>query len=358
MIKFSKQVQIKIISVFAITILVTSFFVNHSQAADLTDISDTLSRLQAAQNANHILVFTSPSGVAAAGTIEIVFPSDFSTASVDYTDIDVTDNGVELTLAAVASGTTWGVAFGGTGSRTLTLTSDTGTIAGGSIITIEIGTNATFGPVGDQAINNPSVANTYPIIIGGTFGDIGTMSVVILNDDQVVVSGDIYPTLDFSISANTVGFGSITNTNVRFATADGAGSFSEPNSNLPVKLTAGTNAQNGLTITVQDKGDNASAGLYAAIPAELIPATPSTEVINSSKKYGVYGKNASTLTLNEGFDNDSIADVAITRSAQTFASSVSQINGSVDLALVVAIDSLTKPGSYSDTLTVICTGNY
>lgn len=348
----------KLILILLILILTGNFFVIHSRAADLADLSDTLSRLQINQDANHTITFTSPSGVAAAETIEIAFPSDFSTTSVDYTDIDVADDGSDLNLAAVASGTTWGTAFGGVGNRTLTLTSDTGTIAAPSTITIEIGTNATFDVAGNQALNNPTSSNTYTITIAGTFGDTGSISVVIVADDQVHVSGDIYPTLEFTISSNTVGFGTIANTNVRYATADGVGSFSEPGNNLPVKLTVGTNALNGLTISILDKGDDVDAGLYAVLAPELIPAAPSTEVINNSKKYGVYGKNASSLALSEGFDNDSNADVAISRATQTFASSASPVNGSVDVALLVAIDSSTKPGSYADTLTIICTGNY
>lgn len=356
MIKIIKLFQLKIIfSIIAIITAIGAFFVIHSHAADLTILSDTLSRSRIGQNSNHTIVFTTPSGVATGETIEITFPAGFVTTSVDYTDIDLADDGVDITLDAVASGTTWGAAFAG---QVLTLTSDTGTIGATSIVTIEIGTNATFTVAGDQAINNPNSSDTYSISIAGTFGDTGTISVVIISDDQIQVSGDIFPTLDFSISSNTVGFGSIANTNIRYATADGLGSFSEPNNNLPVKLTAGTNAINGLAISIQDVGDNSSAGLYAALAPELIPAAPSTEVLNSSKKYGVYGKNVSNLTLNEGFNNDGVADLAISRTPQTFASSASQINGSLDLALIVAIDATTKPGSYVDTLTLICTGNF
>ena len=348
----------KIVSFLLLPILTGIFFIPHSQAADLTILSDTLSRLIASQDANHTIIFTTPSGVATAGTIEIIFPIGFLTTSVDYTDIDFADDGVDLTLAATPNLATWGASFSGVNNRTLTLTSGTGIIAASSVITIEIGTNATFDSVGNQAINNPVTSSTYGISIAGSFGDTGVISVVIISDDQIQVSGDIYPTLDFSVSSNDVGFGTMANTNIKYATANGVGSFSEPSNGLPVKLTAGTNAQNGLAISIQDKGDLSNAGLYAALAMELIPAAPSTAVINGSKKYGVYGKNSSLLTLHESFDNDGIADAAISRSVQTFASSTAQVNGSVDLSLLVAIDATTKPGSYSDTLTLICTGNY
>jgi hypothetical protein len=103
-------------------------------AASLTSLSDTLSRAATSVDANHTIKFTTPSGVQAGQNFTITFPSDFSTTTVDYTDIDITDDGTDLTLAATAATTTWGVAFGGTGSRVLTVTSGTGTIAASSII--------------------------------------------------------------------------------------------------------------------------------------------------------------------------------------------------------------------------------
>jgi len=348
----------KIVSIFVIAVLMAGFFVSHSQAADLTALSDTMSRLITSQDSDHTILFTSGSGVDAGETIEITFPSDFSTTNVDYTDIDVADDGADLTLGAVPNLATWGAAFGGAGNLTLTITSGTGTIAGGSIIKVEIGTNATSGEAGNQAINNPSANNTYNITIAGTFGDTGSINVVILTNDQVAVTGSIYTTLEFTISDNAIGFGSFTNTNVRYATADATGAFVEPANDLPVKLMAGTNATNGLTVTIRDEGSGTNAGLFATLVSELIPAAPSTEVIANSKKFGAYAKNTSGLTISEGFDNDSNADAAMTRSPQTFVSAASQVNGSVDLALLAATDATTKAGSYVDTITLICTGNY
>jgi len=238
------------------------------------------------------------------------------------------------------------------------LTNGSTPVAAGSVVVIEIGTNATFGVAGDQAINNPTTANVYLVSIAGSFGDVGDIGVVIINEDQIHVSGDIYTTLEFTISTNTVGFGSFTNNNVRYATLDELGAFSEQADDLPVKLTAGTNALNGLTISIRDEGDGSSAGLYSTFASELIPAAPSSAVISNSKKYGMYGKNSASLSLDPGFDNDGVTDLAVTRLAQTFAYSSAQVNGSIDLSLLAATDATARPGSYSDTLTLTCTGNY
>jgi len=239
------------------------------------------------------------------------------------------------------------------------LTNGSTPVAAGSVVVIEIGTNATFGVAGDQAINNPTTANVYIISIAGSFGDTGSMSIVTLTDDQVQVTGTIDNTLSFAISDNAIGFGNFATTNIRYATADAVGDVSQPGNGLPTQLTVGTNSSQGLTISISDEGSGVAAGLYNTVASELIPASASTLVVNNSKKYGAYGKNASSLTIHESFDNDSTADVAISRTPQTFASTNSAVNnGTVDVALLAATDSTTKAGSYADTLTLICTGNY
>lgn len=344
--------------VFAILYLILAPFCPVSAASILTP-SDTLSRLKVGIDADHKIVFTTPSGVAAAGTITVTFPSDFSTTSVDYTDIDVSDDGVDLALDDSALGATWGAAFGGDSDRTLTISSGTGTIAASSVISIEIGINATFGIEGDQAINNPTTDGTYLINIGGSFGDTGSTNVVVVTDDQIAVAGTIDNTLSFLISDHAIGFGSFATTGVRYATADAAGDVLEQGPDLPVKLTAGTNAAHGLIITIQDEGNGTSAGLYSTSASELIPADASTLVEDNSKKYGVYGKNAANLTIHESFDNDETSDAPISRLPETFASFNGPVNnGTVDVALLAAINATTKPGIYADTLTLICTGYY
>jgi len=161
------------------------------------------------------------------------------------------------------------------------------------------------------------------------------------------------PILTFSISNNSIGFGTLTTGTIYYATADGNGSTSEPGPDLPVKLTVSTNAENGVVITVKDSNGGLSMGSYT------IPGVASSSVSTSSEGYGVYGKDASGLTIDEGFDNDGTSDVAISTSYQTFASSTSYVSSAdVDLAAKTAIVATTAAGSYSDTITVIATGRF
>ena len=168
------------------------------------------------------------------------------------------------------------------------------------------------------------------------------------------------PSLTFSISDITIGFGTWSGTEIRYATGDTNGSTTEPGAGLPTQLTASTNAPNGLTITVRSTGDGSNAGLYkSATPTKLIAAVASSAVVADSEGYGVYGKNASLLTIDEGFDNDGVSDLAVSFSAQTFASASATVSsGTVDLSAKAAIAGTTPAGSYSDALTLVCTGNF
>jgi hypothetical protein len=332
-----------------------------TQAAAQSSLSDEMTHQKKSVDSNHSIVFTTPTGVSAGQTMVVTFPADFSTTSVDYTDIDVADDGVDLVLGSSASGITWGAVFGGTGLRTLTITSGTGTIAATSVVAIEIGTNATSDTTGDQAINNATTANSFTIsITAGNGADSGNIGITILDDDQIAVSATTDPSVSLSISDLVIGFGSFISTNIRYATSDAAGSATEPVADNPTKLIADTNAGNGLSINIYDEGNGTNPGLWSSAVSELIASDTSRNIIivGLKKKYGAYGKNASGLTIHENFDNDAV-DSALSRSAQLFATTAAPVSsGSVDLALVAAVDGATKAGNYIDTITVTCTGNF
>jgi len=183
----------------------------------------------------------------------------------------------------------------------------------------------------------------------------------IVDSSIITISGPA-PFLSFSIlpADLAVGFGTWAGTEVRYATDDEAGLTTEPGAGLPIQLTASTNAVNGLIITIRSQGDGTNAGLYKSVaPTKLIAAVASSAVAAASEGYGVYGKNASLLTIDEGFDNDSVSDLAVTTSAQTLVSTTGSVStGTVDVVPKAAIATLTPAGSYSDSLTLICTGKF
>jgi len=146
------------------------------------------------------------------------------------------------------------------------------------------------------------------------------------------------PSISFSISDTLLNLGTLTPGNT--ATAG------------PSTLTVSTNASNGVIISVGDNNNGLSTSSYT------IPAKASSAL--GTEGYGVYGQNPSGgLSVSEGFDNDSVSDVAISTSFQTFANSSTSVdNASVDLYVKAIISNTTGAGSYSDTITIIATGKF
>jgi len=156
---------------FAIFFLITAGFffgVNAVQAAGvLKQITATPSDVTASANSSYTVSFVTATNIAAGGKILIEFPAGFDVNGadnlLDYTDIDLSDDGVDLTLGGSASGVTWGASISG---QIITITSGTGTIASASAVVVEIGNNATSGEVGDkQIVNTSTIANNYQVIV-------------------------------------------------------------------------------------------------------------------------------------------------------------------------------------------------
>ncbi|MEK7614881.1 MAG: fibronectin type III domain-containing protein, partial [Patescibacteria group bacterium] len=159
-------------------------------AATVTSANDYPSTLRTSQNANHQVVFTTSSGISEGATVTLTFSSSFDTSSLTEDDVDVLDDGVELTTASSCAGSE--KASVAIASDVLTITicaGDAGAIAAASQVTVEIGTNATSSGTGANRIVNPSSVGTYFVTIGGTFGDEGSIALPIsTQNDQVAVS--------------------------------------------------------------------------------------------------------------------------------------------------------------------------
>lgn len=226
-------------------------------------------------------------------------------------------------------------------------------------ITIRVGENASQGGTGTNRITNPAIPGTYTniISIGGSRREV---AVQIILEDQLSISGTVDPMIIFSISANDIKFGQFITTKARYATTDGIGSESLPQNGQPVSIYAGSNGQGGVSVYASDAGDGTNSGLWADSISELIPATPATSVVDNSKTFAVYGKNASGLSLNPLYDNDILnGEQAITRTPQILASTTTPLSGgSFDLVLKASTTSVTKAGHYVDVITILCTAIY
>lgn len=161
-----------------------------SNAATVTSANDYPASLETSAEADHELVFTTPGGAAEGETITIGFASEFDTATITEDDVDVEDDGVDLTTAADCAGAEQAsVAMAGDTLTIAICAGDGGAIAAASEVTVKIGTNATASGVGANQVVNPPAVGTYYVSVAGTFGDSGSIALPMLVAGSVSVSG-------------------------------------------------------------------------------------------------------------------------------------------------------------------------
>lgn len=351
--KSFSRLKILILIVFVVLLLCPQ----KSSAAALTDLSDTMSRLADSTPADvfsdHTIKFTTSTGAGdATDTIIITMPAGFTIGSVDYTDMDLSHGAstgaeTEETLAAAASATAWGASFT---LQVLTLSHPTdaaaGDIAPNDKVIVEIGLNATSG---SAQIKNHATAATYSITIAGTFGDTGSIAIVILSNDQFTVTATVDPTITFSLSANSTAFGAINSSTV---------TTSSPN----ITLTVSTNAANGYSISVHDAGNTTNPGLYNTDAAFLVGSADysyaNTANLASVAGYGIQATSA-TATIDARYAQtvENVGGYEIT--AQNLATYASPASAhTVEITSMAKVTGATPAGSYTDTVTVIATGNF
>lgn len=211
-----------------------------AQAANLVQLSNTLTDSAPDATSGHSIEFTVPTGSDITGDIDITFPAEFSDVST-VTGGDVTVTGGTGTESVAASG------------QTVTISSITASASDTLVIEIASG-----------VISNPSSTGSYEITVttntsGGT--DVGNTRVAIV--DTVTVTATVETTFDFIISGtgtstlvdstNTT-TGSTTATEIPFGVLE-AGTPEILAQNLSVT----TNAGNGFVVTVEKDQELLSA---------------------------------------------------------------------------------------------------
>lgn len=346
-------------AVLVFTIIFSLFYYRSVQAAALTTLSDTMSRLDNNTASNHTIRFTTATAVNAdADTITITFPSGFAVGSVDYTDIDLSHGAstgyeTEETLAAANGAGTWGASFVGL-VLTLDAPTDAGTseIPAGDKVIVEIGTNASSG---NAQMTNPNSTGTYVIGIGGTFEDSGQIAVAIITDDQVVVSTTIDPYLTFAISQNTVSL-----------TRSGGGnpdySNTGYNNGTANTLQAATNGVSGYTITYNGSTLTSGASTIDAMGTRTTSAT-NTEQFginlrdNATPNTGANpsgGTGAPASNYNTVDEYYFAADTTTTLASASAATTTTTYT----VSYIANVSQTTEAGAYSTTITYIATGNF
>lgn len=323
-----------------------------AQAASLTSLSNTMSSSRISALSSHLMRFTTPTAVTDnTDTIIITFPADFNFTGKTIGTVTFThgpSTGLENVepLAASPSATAWGAVFSGTQSRVLTLTAPTDGIGTSAILA----NNRIIINYTSANSINPTVAGPYVIAISGTFGATGNITVSILSDDQVSVSATVAQSLTFSISDNTIGFGTLSASGPRFATGDTNGNATEIEAH---NLVVGTNAANGYTMTINGQTLTSGAHTINAIGASNVASNFGTE------QFGL----RMTATGGSGTVSAPYADPGYAFDTAAFPDQIASAPGSsanttFSVRYLANITANTEAGSYSSALVYTATANF
>jgi len=237
-------------------------WMNTASAASLASVSDRLSDSDLSVSANHTIKFTTQSAIDASSTIVITFDSNFGTAS--FANTDANDYDIATSTADIVVNANGGcAASGNTEFEISSITSDvftfthcngTNALPASTVVTIEIGTNATFGATGDTQITNPASANSYKNTVTAPAADSADFQVAIIDD--VTVTATVDTNLTFTIAGVTDG--AAINGDAVNSSTTGASATALAFNTLVVdtaevmgqELTVATNAKNGFTVTL------------------------------------------------------------------------------------------------------------
>lgn len=323
-----------------------------ADAASISAQSDTMSSVKISTLSSHTIRFTSPTGAEeSTDTIIITFPSDFNFTSktigtLTFTHGATTGAETTETLAASATGSAWGAAFSGTQNRVLTLTAPTDGVGAGAFSASQ---KAIITYDSTNSINASSAAS-YTIAISGTFGDTGNILVTLLTDDQVAITATVSQSLSFSISDNTIEFGTLTSSDDFFAD-DSGGNATEVEAHT---LAVGTNAASGYTTTVKGATLTSGSATITAIGGTNTASSVGTEQFGLRMTASGGSGTVTSPYAASGFAY--AADASTT--SQVASSSTSSATTTYSVRYLANISSATEAGSYTATLTYVTTANF
>lgn len=352
------------------SLLATALFIApEAKAAQVTSLRAVFDRIKASTAAGGItLTFVTPTGIQTGGadTITLTFSADFTVAATSVTNFDLGlgDSGTcttatytDETIAASPSATEWGVSVSG---QVITFSPETDdTLTAGYCVKIEMGDDATTGGTGSTStITNGAADNDDTIAIGGVIGDSGTLTVDIISDDQVVITATVDPTITFTIDDNAIGFGTLSASTGRWATADATGGdASAATPTVANVLTIATNASSGYSISYN--GATLTSGsntIDVATIAGDSDGTPGTE------QFALAVSTDGNATITSGYGRTANGTSPFKFVASTTTTIVSETVATATETLSVSylanISGVTEAGSYTTTLTYIATGTF
>ena len=349
-----------------------------AEASNLTYVKDTLSDSNPGSVSNHNIQFKSPTGVTSGQTIVVTFPNGFNigTSSVAFGDVDLAVAGVDQALVASApTAAQWAVS---TSSQNLVFTSGgaSAVIGANATVTIEIGTNATFGGTGTNQVTNPTATTSYEFTITAGTADSGQTRVAIINN--VLVTANVDTTLTFTVSGTSTGTtvngsptttaATSTSTTLPFGTL--AAGVSKT---LAQDLTVATNAIHGYVVTVEQDANLLSStgadidgfidGAYTNTPAAWIAPSNNISLEDTWGHWGLTTDDISLLGAGPDFAANQWVSASTTPRAVMAhsgpADGVTNDIGAAQVGYQIQISALQEAGDdYNTTLTYIATPTF
>jgi hypothetical protein len=346
-----------------------------ADAANVTDVSDTLSDSAPSAPSDHTITFVTPTGVANGATTTITFPAGFTLTGIGADDVDMASS-TDFTVAANCAGSERVAAtVSGQSLRLNFCAGDGGYLSAGGTTTIQIGFNATTGSVGNNRISNPAGEGSYEIGFTAGTVDSGWTRVVILSN--VLVTAAVDTVFTFTVAGLAGGqtvngettTGASSSTTIPFGTlASGIATTSAQN------LTVVTNAANGYVVTVQldqplqsSTGadiDGFSQGSYTNTPVTWVPPSSTLGSENTYGHWGITSDDATTTrSAPDEFGPSEFASAStsprVVMSHTGPANGTGVGEGTTKVGYKVQIGSLQEAGDdYQATLTYVATPTF
>lgn len=380
---FSRKI-ISSVTIFAMLFAsMLPVFSNTASAASISSAKATFGRLKASTASDSVVVqFVTPTGIQTGGgdTITLTFSADFTLAAESATNFDIGlgDSGTcstatytdETVVTTGATATEWNVDVTG---QVITFSPETDdTLTAGFCVRFEMGTAATTGGTGSAStITNGAVDDDDTIDVAGAFGDTGTITVDIIDDDQVTVTATVNQSITFDIdtattdtesaAAYSVALGTITATDTRVSGTTDSINY--------IWMDLGTNASGGATVTV--KNANGANGLVStSTPADNINSADGA-MADGTENYGLcvvaVSQTTGTLSKASPYNSGSCAgntetnDVqGLTTTGENIVTSTAPLGaGRAQIAVNGAISTSTPAHTdYTDTLTFVATATF
>lgn len=355
------------------------FSTSSAQAANITNVSDTLSDSSPAASSTHTFVFTSPSGIAVGGYATITMPTGEFGGITNLTATDVTVATTSAnTVGADCTATDIGFTTSGDDLVFEFCSTANNYLSAAGSITIVVGNTS-----GNEMSNPASPTNgnqSYEIDISAGTSDAGHTRIVIL--DTVLVTASVDTVFNFTVS----GVASSTAVGGGFQTSSSSGSttlaYGTLSADIPEtlgqRLNVETNARNGYVVTVyKDGAFQSSTGAdiddfvngTTSPTLDPVPWAVPADIIDNEWTYGHWGVTSlDTDTVGNRANEFAGGDyIGIgTSSAPTVlmahdgpSDNVTAGVGSTTVAYRVEITSLQEAGDdYSAILTYIATPTF